>query len=1216
MEAASSGASAYNPIRSLDQQYFEPVGTRLMLLIKANPNCCYKGGVEALIRASKGRQGVSMSNSMVAPPSTTSLTVDSSTSVEATPSGNTTVTSSNGGDDPFAFLGEPDPSSSSSLQPTSSVRSSVSTTPQASTNLTKTRPNKPGLGRMFTNLTKKATQSLETGMQQIAIRADGGKSPDQVILGIYDANSGALWNMTEYQTNPEQDTQRLKGINFHVPLEIPAGTPTNTAFSLKLWIKSGASTFLKSKHYLLGEATLHPSQLLASVPQPPMKPWMFSVPLNSQVVVDGKLHLCVAPDPKIAPELRPGWSLTDPARTAYTERRGLHRWPLDQSYHYGAAALVATERATESSVVLPVAAAFMALCNSACQISQNHCADLAAHLLHYRIDAPPDPSASFAKAKAKASIGMGYMLLNNATSQPLQQAMVTVNWQRPDSIFEVEIVKPTPVRVHPNAVQYTPILDQPFYPKLTSIKGALPAIQARYNQPNVTPPPYILGNLSINVALRTTKTATTGANPFDQVGPTSQAIQGEEEFGLAVFALDGYVNKPQEVLQVPVYHSKTKAPMGSIVIQLSIQVDPSATVDVPPISTSKDGLVSLVGLDTLMETSGAAPPIDYELPDASTYGSNQALQRRQAQLSTMGLFYTHPYMHQHFTQVRLPDARLLQQKAHAYSVALVADPETIVPSYEERAPSSFRPSSSRQAPLVASIPFNVHIQSLGLSKLPNGDPVGTFHNITCGAPADHARGFAEIYQGGPSGGLRRLEQKRLELQQQVADAQTHLILGVSNYFVTSRQTNPHIYHVPAHHSELMHLRWKVFQAIQNLHTVTWHCAMRRTNVFSQALGIAMSSLLASLSDVHKVGQKWPDLWVRHGYLVSYEGLLSAAGKELGMIEDASVGIAMLRMCSVQLIGDDGNGATQTPTKTRVVIPHSPHLKWLQMEATGCGSKTQYKVTIGVDRAFYASNVPEPLRNGKMVRFYPLLFQVGVDIRQWGANTGMKASLQLKDNVASVAKAVRPDEVCGSTGNVENEFEDEDMSGIEDNDVLIALNYEALRKMNVYAHAISPLPTGAAGQGHPQLSGEELAVHPVLSSLHAHIVGSAGKMNHGILDEAAQVAQKLGGGGVVFCKSGKDRTAMHVTFKQAQYVHSYLRRVLKNPRDAVDITEDANRMRVYGTRLPICEKNVGQAKYAFNTLQVRFMPDALKPPINTLAGFLKGGDIFKKGGMES
>jgi hypothetical protein len=117
-----------------------------------------------------------------------------------------------------------------------------------------------------------------------------------------------------------------------------------------------------------------------------------------------------------------------------------------------------------------------------------------------------------------------------------------------------------------------------------------------------------------------------------------------------------------------------------------------------------------------------------------------------------------------------------------------------------------------------------------------------------------------------------------------------------------------------------------------------------------------------------------------------------------------------------------------------------------------------------------------------------------------------------------------------------------------------------------------------------------------------------------LDEAATIAQQLGGGGLVFCKSGKDRTAMHVTYKQAQFAARYRD---STQIDMEAILRDATLMRTYGTRLPICEKNVGQAKYAFNSLQVKFMPDALKPPMNTLAGFLKGGRLFAgEGGIES
>ena len=50
---------------------------------------------------------------------------------------------------------------------------------------------------------------------------------------------------------------------------------------------------------------------------------------------------------------------------------------------------------------------------------------------------------------------------------------------------------------------------------------------------------------------------------------------------------------------------------------------------------------------------------------------------------------------------------------------------------------------------------------------------------------------------------------------------------------------------------------------------------------AQALGIAVTSYMTSLSEG---GQAWrfANIWAQHGYLVTFEGLLSAVGKELGM----------------------------------------------------------------------------------------------------------------------------------------------------------------------------------------------------------------------------------------------------------------------------------------------------------------------------------------------
>lgn len=105
--------------------------------------------------------------------------------------------------------------------------------------------------------------------------------------------------------------------------------------------------------------------------------------------------------------------------------------------------------------------------------------------------------------------------------------------------------------------------------------------------------------------------------------------------------------------------------------------------------------------------------------------------------------------------------------------------------------------------------------------------------------------------------------------------------------------------------------------------------------------------------------------------------------------------------------------------------------------------------------------------------------------------------------------------------------------------------------------------------------------------------------------------------ICFQLSGAHSHLVHRFIHMALQFANRYRRQRSRQDDNTDTTlEDATRMRIYGTRLPICEKNVGQALYAFNALQSKFMPEALKPPPSTLAGFLKGGRVFGQGGIES
>jgi hypothetical protein len=311
----------------------------------------------------------------------------------------------------------------------------------------------------------------------------------------------------------------------------------------------------------------------------------------------------------------------------------------------------------------------------------------------------------------------------------------------------------------------------------------------------------------------------------------------------------------------------------------------------------------------------------------------------------------------------------------------------------------------------------------------------------------------------------------------------------------------------------------------------------------------------------------------------------------------SIAVSMLRMVRVVLMPDKG-----IPSKA-VFVPSAPYLKWVNLFPSGQGENRHFLLQIGVDPAYYNERIPVPLRNGTAVQLYPVLYQVGVDVRQWGAHAGSKLLSKQPNGTTQEVSA----------GRLVDDDDDDDV-GIVDNDVLVALNFEAFQKMNVYSHAIRPQQITLdkiqaamlqvfAIRASLREDQQVLPIHETMSALFSHIKSSAGRMNHSILDEAATLVQQLGGGALVFCKSGKDRTAMHgkfgqpmfsaklevphmsmvllpaVTYKQAQFAARF-----RGQDDMQSLLNDATLIRTWGTRLPICEKNVGQAKYAFNSVR--------------------------------
>jgi hypothetical protein len=1213
-----SGLSTYSPISTLERQY-TGAGQRVCLFVKTNANCCLTGGVEGILKQRKsGNTLLAKEQQDLGGPlgaSSTSTNGDGSSAAAAAAAAAAA--------DPFSFLNTSDDEDDE-----------VDNDPNEAKKGSK-------FGRFFKKVATKTTKTLERGMHGLAIRADQGRNSDLLMVGLYD-DKEALITMTESVPLPQDDQHRLQGIRFVIPLVLPLDQDSSRQVSVKLWIRSGAALLQQTnaaKNYLIGSVHLSAGQIRQSLQSTggstrtdtsASKPAaFFHATLQSALVADGQLTFCATPDPKFPAVCTRGWSLTDPDIAQYkpvtstgvgtTGGSGLYNLPLDQPYGFAvpnknAACLVAVERSIESTVVLPIAAAFGQLSAAAAKSSLARGETMAGQVLANRHDVAVGEYAD-------CNVGIGFLKLSDpstmnaggATATPI----VTASWQRPDSIFEVELLPPTKVALQPFMGEgdgaFQPSSSFRFFPKPCR-KDVLPGVlQAAGGQ---MPPTGFLGNIRLAIAIPKPKSNGVHVeNPFGMVSGASQAPgAAQEEDWECIIALESLAQRSPNsnpVFEFPVRIASTGQIVGSVIVSLTIQVQqgPAVPSNIPP---AQEGLVSLTGLLPL--TDCVLPELDFD--SSQSHAADPSLQRRHQQMATMGYFVTHTYMEQHVTSIRAPDATLLEERATRYRAALATSTtEGKLPAHLDRSPKPFRPSASRTEVLLSGIGFNVHIASLEVKVLdPDMSSVPTgalFHNITCGAPADHARGFGDVFAtkkdptvakvgfnspvGSAAGGLRRLEAKRDELAREVTNLQTSLTMGVANYFGSARQGNKPVNHVPSRHAELAALRWKVFEAVQALNHLTWICAVRRASTFSQALGIAVSSYLTSLSDAAKLESKWPDFWARHGYLITYEGMLSAAGKELGMIEDASVAISMLRNVKLVLVSDDG-----ATSASRVPVPSSPYLRWVDLSVSKVGPETSYTLQIGVIPSYYDQRIPMALKNGISVTLYPVLFEVGVDIRQWGSYAGSNMKSQL---VSASGSEQKVEQKVG--GMLEDEDDDE---GVTDDDVLVQLNYEAFRKMNAYAFAVSPSNTPQSPQ----------KTHPMLETLYQHIVSSSGKMNHDILDEAAGLAQQLGGGGAVFCKSGKDRTAMHVTYKKAQFANRYRQHHHSVEGDpTVDSTlTDAMIMRLYGTRLPICEKNVGQAKYAFNSLQVKFMPDALKPPMSALAGFLKGGKVFSSGGIES
>ena len=128
-----------------------------------------------------------------------------------------------------------------------------------------------------------------------------------------------------------------------------------------------------------------------------------------------------------------------------------------------------------------------------------------------------------------------------------------------------------------------------------------------------------------------------------------------------------------------------------------------------------------------------------------------------------------------------------------------------------------------------------------------------------------------------------------------------------------------------------------------------------------------------------------------------------------------------------------------------------------------------------------------------------------------------------------------------------------------------------------------------------------ACHPQLQYLCETIINSKNSdKNTELLAEVDRIAFILHACKVVFCKSGKDRTGMIVTYDQSRTLGE--RYHCSN--DANNVLLRADNMRMFGCRLDIAEKNIGRRVYSINKFQCQFLPTIYRPPSSVCEDILK------------
>lgn len=452
---------------------------------------------------------------------------------------------------------------------------------------------------------------------------------------------------------------------------------------------------------------------------------------------------------------------------------------------------------------------------------------------------------------------------------------------------------------------------------------------------------------------------------------------------------------------------------------------------------------------------------------------------------------------------------------------------------------SFKPSAQKKMKSCSFLPTNLHVGNCYIQhRSPSMDvsswknlvltPVGNVCSITCGVPCAFALSFKD-------GSLLRL------------------INAYRQKFFTNFNRRTPSFHSP----------WKyITRDPEDDNELSSQIRRRFDLCFCQAASTALETfqthlshwLMGPLSSLDIINTALTR-WERQGFLIVFQGLLTPSQNERAMLEDAFVAIYSLSTLYVQL---------NITVGTRVNVTRGEHF----LTCRDSYLVAQFDVTC-LSTHHYARSA------GKSVKIHiiPSFFNMGVNINQTFASCLFSNQIngfwfkQVNDYIHSVTHNTEPTIPEGIFANSRQ---------------LVSVHQLAKNSLKWDA------PIFENSFIRSEIDASPYQAH--MEAIKLNMIDNQFK-NVRLLHLVSETGGMLCGGVVVMCKSGKDRTGMFVTYRQAKNL------VLEYQLPISGLHSFRVNSIIHGVRLQNCRKNTGSASFSFNVIQNWALPEELKAPPN-------------------